>query len=107
MYSCLCHTFTHSHKIGQVEVLVLLYLLSGLPVHAHQSDTAAASVSGAGAGGPFGNVLSLPISSLFRDPYVPIRQLSSTSLWMEAVTEAAAHKVLTTPLSSNKCPEAA
>ena len=39
--------------------------------------------------GPFSDVLSLPISSLFRDPYVPIRQLSSTSLWMEAVTEAA------------------
>ena len=32
---------------------------------------------------------------------------SELDLAVEAVTEAAAHKVLTTPLSSNKCPEAA
>ena len=69
MYSCLCHTYS----LTRLSKLGFLYLFLGLPVHAHQSDTAAASVSE--AGGPFSDVLSLPISSLFRDPYVPIRQL--------------------------------
>ena len=74
MFSCLCH----SHSLTNTKLAKVRFLFcASLSMLINQTQQQQVSRRRARAGGPFGDVLSLPIAlpSLPRDPYVPIRQL--------------------------------